>query len=115
MDLKLFWSPPNKSTSSSSIAKYFTDLGYNVEQHEIDVKLNLNTKFRIPEMNKLFINDIVEYVGLNLLDCDTEDFDQNLVTYYPELHLGEKKDTMICHCKGLFTTAFLKSLFNILR
>ncbi|KAL5277459.1 hypothetical protein ACFFRR_002600 [Megaselia abdita] len=114
IDLKLFWEPPNNSVCPSSIAKYFTDLGYEVEQHEIDVKLSLNKHFRAPKMDKASIHEIVEYVGLSLLECEIEDLDENLVSYVPEIELGDQKDTVICHCKGLFTTTFLENILEIL-
>lgn len=115
LNLTLFWSPPNNSVCPSSIAKYFTDLGYEVEQHEIEAKLSLNKTFRIPKIDKDYIHEIVEYVGLNLLECETEDLGENLVIYVPEIELGEPKDTVICHFKGLFTIDFLEKLLSILR
>jgi hypothetical protein len=115
--IDFFWAPTSENICPSSIAKYITDLNYNV-------KLRRNVQAERQEFGLKFPQidsdddehrwqEISEYIGMVLLGCN---MDENTLSSYqlPEncIDVGRGK---VLHCKGFITQDTIKKIIMIMR
>ncbi|XP_055841680.1 ribonuclease P protein subunit p40-like isoform X2 [Episyrphus balteatus] len=122
-DFQLTWESIDSSICPSSIAKFFKDIGYNVEQHSIQTQLAQKYNLKIPneafsKSDSKIAYQVAEYFGFIMLECDMNSAEE-LNSYCPSFNLNfDGQQTMGCiilHCKGLMSSDFVSNLFDALR
>lgn len=132
--MQILWDPPkekdgNKAICPSSIAKYFSDLGYDINLNQTDCKTNLEYGLQMPilgpetddliEVNgqcKFFAtpHELVEYAGMLALSCNLEPTEY-LNTWSFTGHTVEVGSALTIQLKGFFSCDLIKTLFRKLR
>lgn len=115
--VEILWNPSSKDICPSSIAKYFTDLGRDIQLrvNQINVIPEYGLKFPpIPsEPDAYTFTDIAEYVGLVLLGCATEGNDFS--SYRLPSDCVEIGKGNVVHCKGFLTQQTIVELITEIR
>lgn len=132
--VRFTWEPPREKDEKeaicpSSIAKYFSDLGYEVELKQTECKISLEYGLKMPRLGPesddlIEINgqsnfyatphELVEYAGMLALSCNLETSDY-LNTWSFSGHTVEVGSALVIRLKGLFTCNLVKMLFKRLR
>lgn len=106
------WHPSSIDTCPSSVAKYFSDMGYIINGHKNQLKIEPQYGLRMPPA-ELDFNDVEEMtsfserIGMILLNCDmTTIIDENLIK------VGRGK---VVHWKGFITNNQLNELIKLLQ
>lgn len=104
---------------TSSIAKYFTDMGYSVSSHRNKHKLESLYGLKIPTIPQTNVadddgeevNNFLELIGMNMLGCDVED---NQCSSYelPSDNLIDAGRGKVLHFKGFITQLQLDNLIR---
>ncbi|XP_055909729.1 ribonuclease P protein subunit p40-like isoform X2 [Eupeodes corollae] len=126
-DFQLTWesSKIDSNICPSSIAKFFKDSGYKVEQHSIQTQLSRIDNLRIPNgvfadghIDSVIAHKIAEYFAFIMLECEM-DFAEELNSYQPTFNLNfdnqKSKECVVMHCKGLMSSDFVANLLAVLR
>lgn len=124
-DFQLTWQSIDSTICPSSIAKFFKDIGYKVEQHGIEIKM-MRTKntLTIPneivsknQIDSFTAHQVADYLAFIMLECDT-DSGIELNSYCPSLNLnienGEPMECIVLHLKGLMSSDFVAKLLETL-
>lgn len=127
--LRLVWKPPQNTTNPicpSSIAKYFSDLDYEVNLVQTDCKLHQEYGLQMPLLgpntddlieidgNSKFYaseHELVEYVGMLALSCNFES-SEFLNSWKFTGHCIEVGNALVIRLRGMFTSEFVKILFR---
>lgn len=132
--MSVTWDPPkekdeHKRICPSSIAKYFSDLGYDVNLIQTNCKTNIEYGLKIPllgpESDDLTeINgtsdfyatphELVEYAGMVALGCNMEQTEY-LNTWSFSGHSMDVGNALVIRLKGLFSCELIKMLFKKLQ
>lgn len=132
--MRIMWDPPkekdeNKQICPSSVAKYFSDLSYNVDLNQTDCKTGLEYGLQMPKLGPesddlVDINgqsnfyasphELVEYAGVLALSCNLEPTEY-LNTWSFKGHTVEVGSALTLQLKGLFSCNLIKTLFRKLR
>lgn len=133
--LRFTWTPPtldNRTTSEicpSSVAKYFTDLGYHVDLIQTECKISQEYGLQIPLLGpnqdkpsklngiKKFYatpHQLVEYAGLLALSCGM-DKTEYLNSWSFHGHTIEVGTALVVRLTGMFTGELIESLFKKLK
>lgn len=132
--VRFIWDPPyekdeSKRICTSSVAKYFTDLGYNVNLNQTDYKSKIAYSLNMPKLGpesddlveindqSKFLatpNELAEYAGLLALSCNMEPTEY-LNTWSFSGHTVEVGNALIIQLKGMFSCNLVKMLFKKLR
>lgn len=129
--MRVAWEPPRekdaaKAICPSSIGKYFSDAGYEVELKQTECKTSLEYGLKMPtiaqESDDLVVlnaqsnfyatpHELVEYAGMLALSCDLEP-SEYLNTWSFSGHAVEVGSALVIRLKGLFTCNLIKTLFK---
>lgn len=132
--LSVTWDPPkeideHKRICPSSIAKYFADLGYDVDLIQTECRTSIEYGLKIPmlgpESDELVeVNgtsnffatphELAEYAGMLALGCRLEQVEY-LNTWSFSGHSMEVGNALIIRLKGLFSCDLIKMLFRKLQ
>lgn len=132
--VRVAWEPPRekdetKAICPSSIAKYFSDLGYEVVLKQTECKTSLEYGLKMPrlgpESNDLVDlngqsnfyatpHELAEYAGMLALSCNFEPTEY-LNTWSFTGHTVEIGSAFVIRLKGLFPCNLVKMLFKKLR
>lgn len=132
--MRIMWDPPKEKDESkqicpSSVAKYFSDLGYDVNLNQTDCKTGLEYGLQMPKLgpesddlveingqSKFYASphELVEYAGLLALSCHLEPTEY-LNTCSFKGHTVEVGSALTLRLKGLFSCNLVKMLFRKLR
>lgn len=132
--MQIQWDPPHEKDASkkicpSSIAKYFADLGYEVNLKQTECKMNLEYGLKMPRLaaesdelveidgqRKFYASphELVEYAGMVALSCNREPVEY-LNTWSFEGHTVDVGSVLCVRLTGLFSCNLIKMLFRKLR
>lgn len=132
--MRILWDPPKEKDESkqicpSSVAKYFSDLGYEVNLNQTDCKTSIEYSLKMPklgpesddlvEMNgqsKFYAtpHELVEYAGMVALSCNLEPTEY-LNTWSFSGHTVDVGSALTIRLKGFFSCDLIKTLFKKLR
>lgn len=132
--MRFAWEPPKEKDESkqicpSSIAKYFSDLGYEVDLSQTDCKNHFEYSLKVPRLGPnsedlIEINgvskflatphELVEYAGMLALSCNMQTSDY-LNTWSFSGHTIDVGNALVFRLKGLFTCNLIKALFRKFR
>ena len=132
--VRVAWEPPRekdetKAICPSSIGKYFSDAGYEVELKQTECKTSLEYGLKMPTMGPesddlVVLNgksnfyatphELIEYAGMLALSCELES-SEYLNTWSFSGHTVEVGSALVIRLKGLFTCNLIKMLFKKLR
>lgn len=128
--MRFLWNPPkNSKICTSSVAKYFNDLGYEVNLNQTDCKLNIEYGLKAPLLGpesddpieidgkSAFYatpNELVEYAGLVALSCDLEG-SEYLNSYSFTGHSVDVGSALTVKLKGMFSCDLIRMLFKNLK
>ncbi|XP_055303662.1 ribonuclease P protein subunit p40 isoform X2 [Sitodiplosis mosellana] len=132
--VRIAWEAPRekdvkKAICPSSIAKYFSDSGYDVELKQTECKTKLEYGLKMPtlgpESDDLVVingqsnfyatpHELVEYAGMLALSCNLEPTEY-LNTWSFSGHTVEVGSALIIRLKGLFSCNLVKMIFKKLR
>lgn len=117
VNIQFIWH--SSKVCSSSIAKYFTDMGYSVSGHRNKHKLESLYGLKIPAIPQTNVadddgeevNNFLELIGMNMLGCDVED---NKCSSYelPSDNLIDAGRGKVVHFKGFLTQIHLNNLIS---
>ncbi|CAG9862731.1 unnamed protein product [Phyllotreta striolata] len=117
----LSWEPPKEDVCPSSIAKYFSEVGYNVKQcvpalhsHTANVRI---PGIQFPAVDKLDVSTFVEWLGMVSLSCDLEQDEQQYLSSYfgPDTDCEDVKPVRCFRLRGFFTsTSIIQHIENIM-
>lgn len=116
-DVILTWEPPKDDICPSSIAKYFTDIGYSVKLCTPQFASNTIYSVKVPtpdvhSIEESEIHDFVEWLGMASLNADLETNDSNnfvnsYLTPEPNIDIGQVKQLQ---WRGLYTVTQIQKL-----
>lgn len=132
--MRVLWDPPKENDNSkpicpSSVAKYFSDLGYEVSLNQTECKTSLEYGLKMPKLaaetddlieingeNNFYANphELVEYAGMLALSCNFESTEY-LNTWSFAGHSVDVGSALVVRLKGLFSCNLVKTLFKKLR
>lgn len=132
--MRLTWEPPKEKVDSqricpSSLAKYFADLGYEVDLNQTDCRIHFEYSLHVPRLgpesddlvdihgeSKFFAtpHELVEYAGMLALSCNT-DTSEYLNTWSFSGHTVDVGQALVIRLKGLFTCNLIRALFKRLK
>lgn len=132
--MRIQWDPPSEKDATkricpSSVAKYFADLGYDVNLKQTECKMNLEYGLKMPKLaaendelvdadgqSKFYANphELVEYAGLLALSCNRDPIEY-LNTWSFSGHTVDVGSALCVRLTGLFTCNLIKMLFRKLR
>ncbi|XP_031627936.1 ribonuclease P protein subunit p40 isoform X2 [Contarinia nasturtii] len=132
--MRFTWEPPREKDEKraicpSSIAKYFTDLGYDVQLNQTECKTSVEYGLKVPILgsetdelvdlngqSKFYASpdELVEYAGMLALSCNLES-SEYLNTWSFTGHTVAVGNAFVVRLKGLFTCNLVKMLFKKLR
>lgn len=132
--IRFMWEPPREKDQKnaicpSSIAKYFSELGYKLDLQQTECKMAVEYGLKVPrlgpESDKLIeINgqsnfyatphELVEYAGILNLSCNMES-SEYLNSWSVTGHTIDVGNALVVRLKGLFTCNLVKLLFKKLR
>lgn len=137
--MRFLWVPPpasksdaNKEICSSSIAKYFNDLGYEVILNQTDCKMHIEYALNVPRLgpetddpvevegiSNFFAtpHELVEYTGLVALSCTMEQSEtaKYLNSWSFSGHTMEVGCALVIRLKGMFSSELIKALWKKLK
>lgn len=135
-DFDIQWDPPfekdaTKKICPSSVAKYFADLGYDVNVEQTDCKMHLEYGLKMPKLaapmeneqlmeidgqEKFYANphELVDYAGMLALSCNRERIEY-LNTWSFSGHTVDVGSALCIRLTGLFSCNLIKMLFSTLR
>lgn len=111
------WEPPNEEICPSSVAKYFYDLGYNLEQFEIKHKSHIIYSVGLPTIEDNNHREFVEWLGMVMVEGNLRDGGpDNYVSTYEPPEPNEKVGMVKClQWRGFFTQNQLIRFYEKLR
>lgn len=132
--IRVLWDPPRvkateKPVCPSSIAKYFSDLEYNVNLNQTECKTSIEYGLKMPilgrdcddlvEVNgqqKFYAtpHELTEYAGMLALGCNLEQTEY-LNTWSFEGHTIDVGSALVVRFKGMFSCNLIKMIFRMLR
>lgn len=137
--MQIQWDPPfekdaTKQICPSSVAKYLSDLGYDVNVKQTECKMNLEYGLKMPKLapppaaietdelveidgeHKFNANphELVEYAGMLALSCNRERI-AYLNTWACSGHTVDVGSALCVRLTGLFSCNLIKTLFWKLR
>lgn len=132
--MRLVWDPPKEKDAKnaicpSSIAKYFSDLGYELKLQQTECKIGIEYGLKVPRLGPetdelIEVNgqsnfyatphELVEYAGMLSISCNL-DSSEYLSTWSFSGHTVEVGNALVIRLKGLFTCNLVKMLFKKLR
>ncbi|KAJ8911501.1 hypothetical protein NQ315_014426 [Exocentrus adspersus] len=117
----LIWEPSKQDVCPSSIAKYFSNMGYKVEVNIPRFMSNTLYATKVPQVPfklsmKEDIIDFIEWLGMVSIDGDLEsddvgNYQSSYITPEPNEEVGQVK---FLQWKGLFSVKKIKRLLNAL-
>lgn len=132
-DIRLSWEPPKDPANSqticpSSVAKYFSDLGYEVELSQTETDMTQKYRLNIPLFGKdvdqpatgqipefyATPHELVDYVGMLALDCSFAKQDC-LNTWTIPGKSKHVETAMILKLTGFFTCELITNLMIALK
>ncbi|XP_056642250.1 ribonuclease P protein subunit p40-like [Diorhabda sublineata] len=114
----VIWEAPDEEVCPSSIAKYFADLGYRVQQCSSTFNsFVVNTKIpvsNITNWDKDETLEFIEWLGMLMLDCNLEpDVTNYLSSYSPPYEHGTKVEKTHClKLQGFFSSTFIQQILK---
>lgn len=117
------WQAPSGTTvCSSSIASYFSGIGYNVKLCKSKVVKSPLYGLRFPEIptnlnspeNSDLLSTVAEYIGMVTLGCDLEEKEAVTSYQHPENVVDIGKGQLI-NCRGFFNSEFVFNLIQQIR
>lgn len=136
--IEIQWDPPfekdpTKKICPSSVAKYFADLGYDVNVKQTNCKMHLEYGLKMPKLaavataendhsvdidgeHKFYANphELVDYAGMLALSCNRERVEY-LNTWSFSGHTVDVGSALCVRLTGLFSCNLIKMLFWKLR
>lgn len=132
--MRFLWEPPqhrdqNDMVCSSSMAKYFANIGYKVELIQTDMKMSIKYGLKTPKLapecddllevdgeSRLYAtpHELIEYAGMLALSCNLEP-EEYLSTWKFSGHSTEVGSALVILLKGMFSSNIIKMLFKTLR
>lgn len=132
--VRFAWTPPSPSSGkepicTSSLAKYFADLGYDIKLVRTVWKVETQYGLRMPLFGPqtpepAFVDgaekfyatehELIEYMGMLALSCDMAP-NEYLSSWKFTGHTMEVGSAVVVRLKGMFTSDFMKTLFKQLR
>lgn len=132
--MRFVWEPPRekndtKAICPSSAAKYFSDLGYDVDLKQTECKTSVEYGLNVPilgpdsdelvELNgksEFYVSpdELVEYAGMLAMSCNLESTEY-LNTWSITGHTVAVGNAFVVRLKGMFTCNLVKLLFKKLR
>lgn len=105
------WHPESQNVCPSSVAKYFSEMGYAINGHRNQLKIHSQYGLRMLPIPNEFENEeisaFLEQIGMILLACDIKE--DNFDTF---MDIGRGK---VVHWKGLITQNQLNELIYYLQ
>lgn len=116
--LQLKWEPPAEDICQSSVAKYFSDQGYEVAETNAKVSAKEELSRRLASFTDLTTDcdsqDIMEYLGILALDC-SETVDEYLNSYQFSTEQIRVKNTLIVKAEGFYRPSDVQAILDAIR
>lgn len=113
--LQFKWKPPAEDICQSSVAKYFSDLGYEVAETRATVSAKEELSRRLASFTDLTTDrdsqEIVEYLGVLALDC-SQTVDEYLNSYQFSGEQVRVKNTLIVKAEGFYRPSDVQAILN---
>ncbi|KAB7499302.1 Ribonuclease P protein subunit p40, partial [Armadillidium nasatum] len=113
-DFYITWQPYDKSVCPSSIAKYFHEKGFQVEELFPLYKQTWKSDLKIPKLknleNNFDHNDLLEWLGMCSVDIDS-----NIINEICMEDTSELSPLIVSHFEGFYTPSDIQDVIQELR
>lgn len=116
LSIKFLWKPADSDICPSSLAKFLTDMGYDVKDNENNYLDNSMFSIKIPKLpltkqltdeNYDEWSDITENISMLMLGCDTDEMSSNKQHEYIKI-----RSATTLHYKGFIPCSIILDLFK---
>lgn len=113
ISLQFKWEPPSEEICASSVAKYFDDRGFVVEDCAVQLKCHAELSRRLASFSDLKedTQEVLEYLGMLALDC-TQSADEYLNSYEYSGDMLRVRSLLVIKAKGCFNAADLQGVIE---